>query len=152
MLLAVILATTALPPAVLAHPTAGGPYDDNCVICQAKRKLDDSVPWLRMMADLRLRFYDIQNPRLDKHHPSHEMLWQRHRARVGASATPWEDLQLEVRLMGEPRHWCKPDSKDSGTHCEALFDRLSARWKKAFGLPLTFTVGRQDLKFGEGWV
>ncbi|MGB2824789.1 MAG: alginate export family protein, partial [Phycisphaerae bacterium] len=129
-----------------------GPYDDNCIICRTKKRLDEAVSWLRLGADLRYRFYRIDNIKLDKKHPDHEILFQRPRARIWAKITPLENLELNVRLMGEPRYWCKPDSKDKWTHCEAFLDQLNVRWRKAFGLPLTLTVGRQDFKFGEGWV
>jgi len=139
----------ALLPAVAP---AEGTHDDNCILCQAKHKLGESVPWLRLGADLRYRFYRIDNPKLDKTHPDHEFVFQRPRARVWAKATPLENLELNARLMGEPRYWCKPDSKPKWTHCDAFLDQLNVRWSQAMGLPLTLTVGRQDFKFNEGWL
>lgn len=148
-----VVAWAAMPAGALAQKKADGPYDENCIICRTKKRLDESIPWLRLGADLRLRLYYNNTVRLDKsHHPTHEQLWQRHRARVWASVRPIEDLELNVRLMGEPRYWCSPDTKDSFTHCEALIDQLNIRWRNAFDLPLTLTVGRQDFKFGEGWL
>jgi len=35
---------------------------------------------------------------------------------------------------------------------EVFFDYLHLQWNSAFGLPLTLTVGRQDLMLGEGLV
>ena len=148
-------ALAALAAAVAIAPRAAqaqGAHDDNCVVCRTKKQLSESITWLRLGADLRYRFYRIDNHRLDKKHAMHEFLFQRGRARVWAKATPLENLELNVRLMGEPRHWCKPDVKDTWTHCEAFLDQLNVKWSKAAGLPLTLTVGRQDFKFGEGWL
>jgi len=147
----IVLLLGAASVQVWAQKPSAQPYDDNCVLCQAKKKVNEAVPWLRLGADMRYRFYRIDNIKLDKTHPDHEIMFQRARARVWAKVTPLENLEFNARLMGEPRYWCKPDSKDSWTHCEALLDQANVRWKKACGLPLTLTVGRQDFKFGEGW-
>ena len=146
---AALALASALPP---PQARAQSAYDDNCVICRTKKRLHESVPWLKLGADLRYRFYYIDNPKLDKQHPDHEFLFQRTRVRAWAKATPVENLHLNVRLMGEPRYWCKPDSKEPWTHCEAFLDKLNVEWNRAFGLPLSLKVGRQDFKFGEGWL
>jgi hypothetical protein len=123
-----------------------------CEVCQAKERFHKLVPWLELGTDLRLRGYYILNPKLDKHHPSHELFFQRHRLRVWASLKPIADLRFNIRLMAEPRHWYKPDSKDSFTHCEAIFDKFNIEWSNVLGLPVKLTVGRQDMKLGRGWL
>ena len=126
--------------------------DKACAICEAKRRFHELAPWFELGADLRLRLYVQKNQKLDKHdHKSNDWLWHRHRARVWAKISPLEDLSFNIRLMSEPRFWCAPEFKDSVTHDEAMFDQLNVQWRNAFDLPLTFTLGRQDFSFGEGW-
>lgn len=151
LLAAGVLLAAMLPSHAWAQE-ADGPYDENCIICRTKRRLHESITWLRLGADLRLRLYYNNNLKLSKDDRSGEQFWQRHRARVWAKATPLKNLEFNIRLMGEPRYWCKPDSNDSLTHCEAFIDQLNVKWSRAFGLPLTLAVGRQDFKFGEGWL
>ena len=149
----VLVLAGALPSPARAQHGADGPCDDNCIICRTKKRLGESVTWLKLGADLRLRLYYNNTVRLDKtHHPTHEQLWQRHRARVWARITPLKNLDFNIRLMGEPRYWCAPDTRESFTHCEAFLDQFNVKWSQAFGLPLAATVGRQDFKFGEGWL
>ena len=67
-----------------------------------------------------------------------------------------ENFSLTVRLTNENRYYLVPktdprNGKDYNAG-EVFFDYLNAQWKKAFGLPLTLTVGRQDLMLGEGLV
>ena len=147
-----VLAAWAWSAGAARAQPQNGPCDDNCILCRTKRQLHESISWLKLGADLRYRFYRMDNWKLDKHHPDHEFLFQRGRARAWAKITPLENLELNVRMMGEPRYWCKPDSKETWTHCEAFLDQLNVRWTRALNLPLTVTAGRQDFKLDEGWL
>ena len=65
-------------------------------------------------------------------------------------------FSLTVRLTNENRYYLIPktDPKNGRDYNpgEVFFDYLHLQWKSAFGLPLTLTVGRQDLMLGEGLV
>jgi len=115
------------------------------------------TPWLELMGDIRLR--EIFAPNLllnqeDRH-------FQRYRFRLGAKVTPIEEIDINTRLVYEPRHFCQPSRElfvegagviDEWTLSEAIIDRLNVTWREFMGLPVTLTVGRQDLIFGNGWL
>ncbi|MCD6365507.1 MAG: alginate export family protein [Planctomycetes bacterium] len=118
------------------------------------------MDWMKLGADLRLR--EIVSPNLllnkeDRH-------FQRVRLRAWAAVEPMEDLDLNVRLVYEPRHFYEPNRSartrtayyidDSDwTVNEAILDKFNAKWSSdALGLPVTVTVGRQDIILGNGWL
>jgi hypothetical protein len=113
--------------------------------------------WLSLGADLRLREVWFKNAiTLSDKAPGNEYHFQRYRSRLWASAKPFEDidLSLNARLTWEFRNYCKPESGDlrSVEWDEAVFDNLNIRWEKMLDTPLTVTVGRQDIIFGNGWL
>ncbi len=66
------------------------------------------------------------------------------------------NFEFTVRLTNENRYYLAPKSdprikKNFDGH-EVFFDSLYAKWKNPAGLPLTFTIGRQDVQFGEGFL
>jgi hypothetical protein len=110
------------------------------------------TPWFFWGADLRLRDEYYNNATtFNKDITNHEAHYQRIRTRLWTTITPLPDLDLNARLVYEPRHYCQPDSSDSWRNNEALFDILNVTWRNAFGLPLKFVVGRQDIVLGDGW-
>ena len=95
--------------AVLVWPATGGAADTaapksvpHCRLCDARQNVTKAVPWLKLGADVRFRLY-YNNIQLDKHNASHEQLFHRHRVRLWATVTPVENLDVNIRLMGEPR-------------------------------------------------
>jgi hypothetical protein len=69
---------------------------------------------------------------------------------------PSAAFELTVRLTNENRYYIAPKSDprlktNYGFH-EIFFDYLNIKWRDPAGLPLTLTVGRQDLMLGEGFV
>jgi hypothetical protein len=115
--------------------------------------------WMTWGADLRLRneyFYDLIT--LNRRANLNEQDYFRFRGRIWTSLMPLDDLSLNVRLASEPREWMNPagysiyapQSGFDGT--SGVFDNLNAKWKNIAGLPLTATVGRQDLFLGDGWL
>jgi hypothetical protein len=122
-------------------------------------------------ADLRLREVYIKNPIIFNNDtrdpgsgiapgPGGEWHYQRYRTRLWGKAKITDDIDVNARLVWEFRNWCKPDGRleaigsgDDGFDAdEALFDHLNVQWRNAFGLPLTITVGRQDIIIGNGWL
>jgi hypothetical protein len=109
--------------------------------------------WLSLGADFRLRHeYHNNIYSLNSSLPSHEYNSERYRLRFAATLKPLPILDLNMRLITERRlnfkpaelRWSKPD--------EIFFDAFNFSLKKPGGLPLTLTVGRQDISFGNGWV
>ena len=94
-----------------------------------------------------------------------EFHWQRYRTRLSAIWTMAPDVTLNTRLVWEfwtfdnpPRHFTSISSGSCGMSAqdtdlrEVIFDRLNIQWKNAFDLPMTLTVGRQDIILGTGWL
>jgi len=124
-----------------------------CEICQSKERFNRLVPGIKWGADVRVRAIYDNNLRINKDAAGHERFWSRYRGRVWTTITPFEDLKLNIRIVTEPRVFCKPDIMEEQTiRQEALFDQMNLKWSNALGLPLTLTVGRQDIKLGNGWL
>ena len=128
------------------------------------KDLKNPASWMTWGADLRLRneyLYDVitLNPRANLN----EQDYFRFRGRVWTSLMPLDDLSLNVRLASEPREWMKEagyspmklsstQGKVGPDYTEGIVDSLNAKWKNIAGLPLTATVGRQDIFLGDGWL
>jgi len=128
-----------------------------CALCDAKHRAYEAVPWLEWGMDVRLREVFAPNLLLDRE----DRHFQRYRLRAWTGIKPVDNLRFDLRLVYEPRHFCQPAREartrnayyiDEWTLSEAIFDRASVTWSKAMGLPLTVTVGRQDIIFGNGWL
>jgi hypothetical protein len=80
----------------------------------------------------------------------------RFRTSLGLRWLPAANVELAVKLTNENRYYIAPKSdpklkKNYGIN-EVFFDQLYVRWKSPADLPLTMTVGRQDVQLGEGFV
>jgi len=75
----------------------------------------------------------------------------RHRTRLSLRWNPSKRWEIFTRLTNEFRIYMKPEDQDFTIH-ELVFDNLYIRWKSAFGINSTLTVGRQDIMLGEGFV
>jgi hypothetical protein len=111
------------------------------------------MPGVKWGADLRLRAIYDNNLLLDEDAPGHERFWTRYRGRLWSSISPVDDVEFNIRLVTEPRLFCKPDTMEEQLiRHEAIFDRFNVLWKRPFGMPLELRVGRQDIKLGDGWL
>ncbi|MCY2931958.1 MAG: alginate export family protein [Planctomycetota bacterium] len=146
-----VLAAWVLPA---AGQPAGGPGpaapDD-------LEKAKTVCPWLSLNGDLRFREIFAPNMFLDKE----DRHWQSYRGRIGGAITPCEDLSFNFRLVYEPMHYFAPHRElfvkhagiiDNWVQNEAVFDTFNIQWKNVLKLPVTVTVGRQALIFGNGWL
>ena len=126
---------------------------------QAIKDIKNPASWMTWGADLRLRneyFYDLitLNPRANLN----EQDYFRFRGRVWTSLMPLDDVSLNTRLATEPREWMNPagytvyKGRTGFDATSGVFDNLNAKWKDIGGLPLTATVGRQDIFLGDGWL
>jgi len=108
--------------------------------------------WLSMGGDLRVRTIRERARKLDEHDHGDDRLWQRYRGRLWVRIDPVEGLAFNVRLVTEPRYYTRRDMAHRFIRQEVLFDRLNATWRNVLDLPLTATIGRQDLLLGSGWL
>ncbi len=161
------LAATLLAAPAQNNPTAAatatpalGPVE------QAIQDIKKPAPWLTWGGDIRLRNEYFNNglslttdPAVSRlFGPVHEQDYFRMRGRVWMTVAPTEDLSLNVRLAAEPREFMKSSTFD--TYYEGagmqwrygIFDNLNLQWKKPLDLPVTVTVGRQDVFLGDGWL
>ncbi|MCX5647087.1 MAG: alginate export family protein [Phycisphaerae bacterium] len=131
----------------------------------------DPAPWLHMGLDQRLRLEAGQSMQtLNKTMlTDHHYLYERYRTRWWTKWDLDENVSFNTRLVWEFRTWEQPENKNqwlnpiypgysthpSVTHFnpdEALFDWFNVNIRNLAGLPLTATIGRQDLAFGVGWL
>ena len=155
--------TTAAAPAPVApvlSPTEQTIYD-----------LKNPLSWLTWGGDLRVRNEYFNNAQsltsassISDPHSSvlfgelHSQDYFRFRGRLWTTITPTEDLSLNVRLAAEPRDFMEPSSSDTYYKGEGMqwrygiFDSLNVQWKKPADLPVTVTVGRQDIFKDDGWL
>jgi hypothetical protein len=164
-------------PAAPAAPAAPEPAKAAASAAPAHQELlwpefwqtfHDPTPWLHMGLDERLRIEAGENwQTLNKGQPA-DHLWEYERYRTRWS-TKWmldENVSFNTRLVWEFRTWEQPETRPQfinppdGTNPhvtnfnpdEALFDWFNVNVRNLGGLPLTATVGRQDMAFGVGWL
>ena len=118
-------------------------------------KIKQPVDWFSWGLDLRFRNEYYDNARsLNSDAPFHEQEYLRHRGRLWTTFTPVPDASLNVRLTSEPRTWINRNSsgvRGMDWNC-GLFDTLNVQWRNVLGQPATLTVGRQDIRLGDGWL
>jgi hypothetical protein len=162
-------APAAAPAKEAAKPAA--PTHQELLWPDFWKTLHDPTPWLHMGLDERLRFTMGENwQTLNADDPTdHQWMFQRYRTRWWTNWKLDEDVTFNTRLVYEFRTWEDPETKtqfvvppggpgDENPHVtsfnpdEALFDWFNITAKNLGGLPLTATVGRQDMIFGVGWL
>lgn len=75
----------------------------------------------------------------------------RHRTSLQATWLAAKDITAVVKLTNEFRYYLSPKNRKFTLH-EIIFDQLYLKFKNAAGLPLTLTLGRQNIILGEGFV
>lgn len=104
------------------------------------------VDWFKWGADQRIRGIWDKNLTTVDEGAGDERFWQRYRTRLWGTITPFEDLDINLGLAWEWRNYCRPKGPRRDTDMdEVVFETVNVSWKKAFGLPLTITVGRQNI-------
>ena len=129
----------------------GESLDDWC------KRTKNPTDWLCWGADLRMREIFVANLLLNRE----DRHFQRYRLRSWATVTPLKDLDFNIRLVYEPKHFCQPARQaqcrdayyiDEWTMSEAIFDKMNVKWSNIMGMPLSIKVGRQDIILGNGWL
>jgi len=153
ILIGILVLVSAAAPAAGADGGGSAAPAEPCPICEAKDRFNKLIDGVKWGADLRLRAIYDNNLGLDKHAAGHERFWQRYRARVWTSVSRIDNLHFNIRLVTEPRYFCRPGTMEEQLiRHEGIFDQFNVAWNKAFGLPLKLTIGRQDIKLGDGWL
>lgn len=75
----------------------------------------------------------------------------RNRMSFRAQTRPMTRLEVTTQVTNEFRYYFAPENIDFSFH-EVFVDLLYAKLDSVAGLPLTLSVGRQNLNFGEGFV
>jgi hypothetical protein len=128
---------------------------------QAIKDIKNPEEWLSWGADLRLRneyFNSLLTLNRSDAANLNEQDYFRYRARLWTSIKPMTDLSLNARLATEPRTWMKPAGYSpfkgqSGTDwTEGIIDNLNVQYKNILESPVSITVGRQDIFWGDGWL
>jgi len=157
MVLAVMACGGSIALAQVDKPDEGGRASLWADVDDFMTKCKRPCEWLCFGGDIRLREIFSPNLLLDQE----DRHFQRYRFRLWSKITPVKDVEVNVRLVWEPRHYCEPDrvlrARDasvinSWTGSEAIFDHMNLKWSNVLGLPLTVTVGRQDIILGNGWL
>ena len=103
--------------------------------------------------DIRLRETYMGNVfTLDRKAAGHEWHWQRQRVRVWSTVTPVEDVEFNLRLAWEGKHYDRPLSRDNWAPTSLMIDRLNVKLKSIGGSPFTLQAGRQELMLGDRWL
>jgi hypothetical protein len=120
------------------------------------KPIKQPAPWLKLGGDFRVRNEYYNNiVTLDERAALHEQDVIRYRGRLFGTATASPDVAVNARLSFEARGWQRPAfvgafrNKTGAEWRYALFDNLNVKWSKAFDLPLTITLGRQDILIGD---
>jgi hypothetical protein len=131
------------------QPAASDPVEDWI------QKTKQPVSWFKWGADLRLRDeYLNNNVTLDKSAPGHERNYGRYRTRLWTTVTPVKDIDINTRYVWEFRTYSAPEGPLRQTNLEdVIIDTLNVKWRNFLQLPVTMTVGRQDITdLGNGWL
>ena len=116
-------------------------------------KITNPVPWLEWGMDIRLRETYMGNVfTLDRKAAGHEWHWQRQRVRIWTTVTPVEDVEFNLRLAWEGKHYDRPLSRDNWAPTSLMIDWLNVKLKSIGGSPFTLQAGRQELMLGDRWL
>jgi hypothetical protein len=167
-------ATLVIAPAQTNQTTAAAPAAPPALspIEQTLYDIKNPFSWLSWGADLRLRNEYFNNAfalTSDQNFPPggpgtspfaavHSQDYFRFRGRLWTSITPVDGLSLNARVAAEPRDFMEKSFSDtyfeqSGMQWRyGIIDNLNVQWKQPADLPVTLTVGRQDIFLGDGWL
>lgn len=75
----------------------------------------------------------------------------RHRTCLTGRWMPCDCYELAAKFTNEFRYYFTPENTDVDFD-EIIFDWLYVKWDNIFGYPVSTTIGRQNMMFGEGFV
>lgn len=130
------------------------------------------VSWVKWGADQRSRWEYMNNAHtLNGDQPNHERDYFRFRTRLWSTFSLMDieqkqpadkfGIDINTRLAWEWRTYLTPSDNINGSNNlpfnhqdmdEVIFDNLNVKLRNLFNQPMTVTVGRQDIRFGDGWL
>lgn len=126
---------------------AGAPLD-----CVAKASSAPAFDWgyrLRLRQEYLANVYDFDENAAD------DTNYLRVRSQLWGSWAPNAEWKLFAMLNNEHRHWFKSnkglEDRDFEIH-ELVFENLYVQGTKIGGTPFGFTLGRQNMMYGDGFV
>lgn len=113
--------------------------------------------WLSMGADVRFRYTYGRNLDTLKRHANDgrasKWSWYQQRMRWWTKTKINEDIDFNLRYTWEFRSWDEPARKGQETDFdEIVWDQLNLVVRNFGDMPLTMTIGRQEIILGEGWL
>ncbi len=158
-------ATSQTPAAGTATPAPAPPAHKELFCPELWKAFHNPTSWLSMGLDLRFRIEAGQNwDTLNDDSNAHKWWYERYRTRWWTKSTLSDNISFNTRLVWEFRTYDEPHAVPiAATNSfekydrnmvwdEALFDWFNFSFRNVGGLPLTATLGRQDMMFGVGWL
>jgi hypothetical protein len=103
-------------------------------------------------ADFRYRVIQEDARKLDTHEPTNDRLWQRYRLRIWTSIRVQPNMDVNVRLITEPRYYNDRSHGDRWVRNEILFDNLNLSLHNLFSEQLDMVIGRQQIQLADNWL
>lgn len=147
-------ATTKAPAAGAAATAPAAPEHTELFCPELWKTFHNPTSWLQMGLDSRFRIEYGENwMTLNDSHIDHEREYERYRLRWWTKWILGEDVSVNTRLAWEFRTWDEPRTQNVNFDGdEALFDWFNINIRNVGGMPLTATIGRQDIMMGVGWL
>jgi hypothetical protein len=157
-------AASPAPAAPTAKPEAAKEPDNSMSGKMDKfiHETKNPTPWLKWGGDIRIRHeylgYVAPGRTTAASVPLANSSYARFRGRLWTTLTPVKDFDFNARVTAEPRYWYGGGSLGSAGQpkrtagmdwTEGIIDTFNIKYANAFDLPLTMTVGRQDMMIGE---
>jgi hypothetical protein len=146
-------AQTAKPAeATAVAPPAAAPATDS---------FHNPAPWLEQGADFRFReHYGYNYGSLNSEatdlagNDASRFHWERYRTRLWDKFKLDESTSINTRFTWEFKTWDEPEAQQQDTDLdEIIMDNFNLSMKKFLDMPVTATVGRQDITdLGQGWL
>lgn len=99
----------------------------------------------------RFRIVSWDNPITLNGDAPEQSTFTRHRTNLSAKWTPSEYVEVFAKITNEFRYYFTPDDREFNIH-EIFIDNLYLKWRRAFRMPVTLTLGRQNIMLDEGFV
>jgi hypothetical protein len=109
------------------------------------------LPRFKLSFTERFRFVSFDNTLDLNSSLDDKTVFSRHRTSLAAHWRPNRKLEFGVKLTNENRNYFVPEGRDFNWH-EVFVDNLYIKVNKPGNLPLSFTIGRQDIMIGEGFL
>ena len=141
------VATTPAPA-----PAPAPPEHQELFLPELWKAFHNPTPWLNMGLDFRFRIEYGENwMTLDDDHVANRHEYARYRPRWWTKWILGDHVSFNTRLVWEFRTFDEGGDRNFNGD-EALFDWFNINLRNVGGMPLTATIGRQDIIMGVGWL